>query len=90
MKGKNEPKQIEEVNKTLEEEIAEYKQKLKELNEQKEGERLSEIEKSQAWAQRVTIARKLQRKKLEGRAKAKKMSHLSPARLNKLRSLGKL
>jgi len=56
----------------------------------REGARLSEIEKNQAWAKRVDTARKLQRKRLQGRAKAKKMSHLNPARLRKLRALGKL
>ena len=90
MKEKTEPNKIEEVAQTLEQEIEELEKQLAELNEMKEGARLNEIEKSQAWAKRVDTARKLQRKKLEGRAKAKKMSHLNPARLRKLRALGKL
>ena len=90
MKEKTEPNKIEEVAQTLEQEIEELEKQLAELNDMREGARLSEIEKNQAWAQRVDTARKLQRKRLEGRAKAKKMSHLNPARLRKLRALGKI
>ena len=62
MKEKTEPKKIEEVAQTLEQEIEELEKQLAELNDMREGARLSEIEKNQAWAQRVDTARKLQRK----------------------------
>lgn len=90
MNDKTETNKIEEVAQTLEQEIEELEKQLAELNEMQEGARLSEIEKNNAWAQRVETARKLQRKKLEGRAKAKKMSHLNPSRLQRLKQLGKL
>jgi len=86
-----ETKNNKEIVKTLEEEIAEKEAELKALkDEELAKQKQTEQEKVKAWANRVSKARELQRKKLEGRAKAKKMSHLNPARLMKLRRLGKL
>lgn len=80
-----------EIVKTLEEEIAELEAELKALKDEELAKKnQEEADESLAWATRVSKARELQRKKLEGRAKAKKMSHLNPARLMKLRRLGKL
>ena len=81
----------EKIAQTLEEEIAQLEAELKALKDEEQLEKnQKEQEKARAWAERVSKARTLQRKKLEGRAKAKKMSHLNPARLMKLRRLGKL
>ena len=86
-----ETKNNKEIVKTLEEEIAEKEAELKALKDEELAKKNKEqTDESLAWANRVSKARELQRKKLEGRAKAKKMSHLNPARLMKLRRLGKL
>jgi len=79
------------IAKTLEAEIAELEADLEALRKQElEDKQLAENEKNRIWAEKVSKARALQRKRLEGRAKAKKMRNMTPARLQKLRALGKL
>ena len=85
------PDPDERVKKNIEEEIAQLEAELKAMKDEEQAKKNQEqADESLAWANRVSKARELQRKKLEGRAKAKKMSHLNPARLMKLRRLGKL
>jgi len=91
MKDKNkQPEPIEALEQTIESEIEELEKQLEALQEKQKQNRQDEQDADRQWAQRVCIARKLQHKKLEGRAKAKKMANLSPARLQRLRALGKI
>ena len=86
----NDNEQIEEVTQTIEDEIEAMEKQLEALNELKRQKVQDEAEENNLWAQRVHLARALQRKKAQGRAELRRLSKISPARQVHLRKNGKL
>lgn len=62
----NDNEQIEEVTQTIEDLIEAMEQQLEALNELKRQKVREEAEENNLWAQRVHLARALQRKKAQG------------------------
>ena len=90
MKDKETKEQLNEISASIESEIETLEKQLAELQEKQKQNRQEEQEADKEWAQRVVLARKLGQKRNQARAKIRKMSGLSPARLNRLRQLGKI